>query len=156
MIRRATPEDSRWIVDVGADVYVEFGDYGKILPSWIHHPGVLVFVETDDSGERRGFILVGFYAPDESPPGTFVADLLAIAVAPAHQGQGIGRRLLDYAVDLTGMAAKQAHVRELRLTVAHTNLRAQTLFRKAGFEVIDANHGAYDGGQRAIRMRRRV
>jgi hypothetical protein len=80
MIRRALPEDADWIRDVAADVYAAFGDYRRIIPAWMAHPGVLTFVE-EDRDLRRGFILLGFYEPVEPGPPKTVADLLAIAVA---------------------------------------------------------------------------
>ena len=137
-------------------MYAAFGDYGTIIPSWITHPGVLTFVDEGDDEGRRGFILVGFYEPDDVKHGSYVADLLAIAVAPTHQSQGVGRRLLEYAVDLATLAGQRVGVPEIRLTVAHTNARARRLFERCGFDVLDDSHGAYDGGQRAIRMRRRL
>jgi ribosomal protein S18 acetylase RimI-like enzyme len=152
LIRRATAEDADWIREVAADVYASFGDYGTIIPSWLKHPGVLAFIE--EERERRGFILVGFYEPKGAPKGTYIADLLAIAVAPAHQRKGVGRMLLEYAVDLATLAGRRVAVPEIRLTVADTNASAQRLFTAAGFEMIDEHHGRYDGGQRAIRMRK--
>jgi ribosomal protein S18 acetylase RimI-like enzyme len=155
MIRRASSEDYAWIRETSSQVYLDFGDYGTIIPAWMAHPGVLTFVELDEeSGARRGFILVGFYEPPDVKRGDYVADLLAIAVAPEHQRHGIGGRLLEFAVDLATQAGRRVPVPEIRLTVAHTNEAAQKLFSRAGFLVLDANHGNYDGGQRAIRMRR--
>ena len=164
MIRRASPLDADWIRDTAAHVYASLGDYGRVIPGWVAHPGVVTYVETADDGGRRGFILLGFYAPwtvseterSSIHPGELVADLLAIAVAPEQQRQGVGKRLLTYAIDLVREASVRAPVRELRLTVADTNLIAQKLFDSFGFEVLDENHGAYDGGQRAIRMRLRI
>jgi ribosomal protein S18 acetylase RimI-like enzyme len=162
MIRRAAPDEAEFIIRTGAAVYAPLGDYGRILPGWIVHPGVLTFVEADDqvAGTPRAFILLGFYNGWVEAQGMvsdeLIADLLAIAVAPAHQGSGIGTRLLRYAIDLVEQAAVRSPVAEMRLTVADTNLGAQRLFARHGFEVIDAHHGAYDGGQRAIRMRRKI
>lgn len=154
VIRRATPKDRPWIRDVAADVYADFGDYREIIPAWLAHPGVLTFVEESAAAERRGFILVGFYEPEENPIGGSIADLLAIAVSPQHQGAGVGRRLLRHAIDLATIASHQMTVPELRLTVADSNAKAQALFASEGFVVLDAAHGTYDGGQAAIRMRR--
>jgi ribosomal protein S18 acetylase RimI-like enzyme len=138
-------------------VYADLGDYGKIIPSWMKHPGVMTFVEVDleDGAEvRRGFILLGFYEPDDLLPGGLAAHLLAIAVAPAHQRRGVGRSLLELAVDVARLTRRDRPVHELRLTVAETNAPALALFHQAGFEILDPRHGAYDGGQRAMRMRR--
>jgi ribosomal protein S18 acetylase RimI-like enzyme len=155
MIRRGLPDDDRWIRETAAQVYAPLGDYRTIIPSWMSHPGVLTFLDVDDaSGERRGFILVGFYEPSDAP-GQTVADLIAIAVAPAHHRRGVGDRLLAYALDIARLAGRRVTCREMRLTVADTNVAARRLFAKHGFEVLDAEHGTYDGGQRAIRMRRR-
>jgi ribosomal protein S18 acetylase RimI-like enzyme len=161
MIRRAAPTDSEFITETGARVYAPLGDYARILPGWLSHPGVLAFVEADDgtTDRPRGFILLGFYTGwgEGSPrPGELVADLLAIAVAPEHQRSGIGTRLLTFALEFVSEAAARAPVKEMRLTVADTNPGAQRLFGHHGFEILDANHGAYDGGQRAIRMRRAI
>ncbi len=174
MIRRGLPDDADWIRETAAGVYAELGDYRSIIPSWMSHPGVLTFVDADDSGHRHGFILVGFYEPpgtagvstavgpvaaateDSDPSARYVADLIAIAVAPEFQRQGSGKRLLEYAIDLATLAGRRVPVHEIRLTVAETNQVALGLFRRFGFEVLDAQHGTYDGGQRAIRMRRRL
>jgi ribosomal protein S18 acetylase RimI-like enzyme len=164
MIRRATVLDAEWIRDTAAHVYAALGDYGRVIPGWVAHPGVVTYIETATPEIRRGFILLGFYAPwtvseterSSIHPGELVADLLAIAVAPEHQRHGVGKTLLTYAIDLVREASARAPVRELRLTVADTNTVAQRLFDFFGFEVLDENHGAYDGGQRAIRMRLRI
>ena len=151
MIRRATTADHAWITRLAANVYVELGDYGQIIPSWLLHPGVLAYLE-EGADEPKGFILLGFYEPTGEP--SSVADLLAIAVAPEHQRRGIGRRLLSYAIDLAELIGSKNGVTEIRLTVADTNRAGRKLFASSGFTVLDADHGLYDGGQRAIRMRR--
>ncbi len=156
MIRRATPEDHVWVRDVAADVYAPFGEYGSIIPTWLSHPGVLTFVDETTGDERRGFFLLGFYEPEDSVPGGYVADLLAIAVVSSQQGHGIGRQLLEYAIDLATLASRKVPMPEIRLTVADTNAPARKLFSHCGFEILDGLHGSYDRGQRAIRMRRRL
>ena len=40
------------------------------------------------------------------------------------------------------------------MSTAETNKPALHLFHKFGFEIYDAQHGSYDGGQKAIRMHR--
>ncbi len=157
MIRRldlSLRDDSDWVRDTAQLVYASLGDYGIIIPGWMSHPGVLTYLEVDDAGTRRGFILLGFYEPGDRK--ALVADLLAIGVSPDHQRQGVGRTLLEFALELSTEAARNSHVSEIRLTVAATNHPALALFHGAGFEVLDSHHGAYDGGQRAIRMVKRL
>src|SRR5262249_8998986 len=109
-----------------------------------------------DGATRRGFILIGFYEPADDRRGDYVADLLAIAVAPEFQRHGVGTDLLQYAIEFATLAGARAPVSELRLTVADTNRGARRLFTRMAFEIIDEEHGMYDGGQRAIRMARRL
>jgi len=140
------------MVSLGSRVYRELGDYGSILPAWLRHPGVLPYVDETAEG-FRGFILVGFYTPEDTLPGAFVADLLAIAVEPHFQRRGVGRGLLAFAVEIAETTARSNNIPEMRLTVAETNVPGQRLFESSGFVVLNAEHGSYDGGQRAIRMR---
>jgi ribosomal protein S18 acetylase RimI-like enzyme len=141
---------------MAAEVYGELGDYGSIVPSWLVHPGVQVYVDRPanghDRGELRSFLLLGFFEPLSDCQRQLLVDLLAIAVAPAHQRQGVGRRLLREALDIAQRAARGFGRADMRLTVAHTNPVAQRLFSSEGFEVLDPHHGSYDRGQRAIRM----
>jgi len=153
VIRRAVADDVSWISQVAGDVYAKLGNYGALIPEWMHHPGVMGYVEQDTEGNRRGFILLGFYEPGTTSE-RYVADLLAIAVDPMHQRKGVGRRLLDYAIQLARLASRANRVGEIQLTVADTNRVGQHLFSTSGFEILDQHHGAYDGGQRAIRMTR--
>lgn len=153
MIRRSAPAEHGWIRDLAAEVYADLGDYGSIIPAWLDHPGVLSYVDaSDDTGERRGFALLGFYEPEESGP--YVADLLALAVEERFRRQGIGRGLLAYAIRVAELASRTSAVGEIRLTVADDNLVGQRLYRAHGFRVLSEDHGFYDGGQRAIRMAR--
>ncbi len=156
VIRRASQGDRLWIQQVAAEVYGELGDYGQIIPSWIDHPGVLAYVEEDEAAqELRGFLLLGFYETLE-PLNGFVADVLAIAVAPSFQRRGLGRKLLSHAISLAEMANRRSRVGEIRLTVADSNRAGRHLYTSSGFRVLDEQHGHYDGGQRAIRMGRRL
>ena len=159
VIRRATRRDWDWIVSVATSVYDDLGDYETIIPSWLEHPGVLTYIDEieaahNGAGPLRGFILLGFYQPPGESAGEYVADLLAIAVHPHHRRRGVGRALLDHAIAVAARAGRTTICPEIRLTVAHTNEVGQHLFSSSGFRVLDANHGSYDGGQRAIRMAR--
>lgn len=155
MIRRSTADDHRWIERLAAEVYGALGDYGRIIGTWLDHPGVLAYVDETPIGELRGFAMLGFYEPQESSNGVdYVADLLAIAVAPSFQRMGVGRELLRYTIHVARLAGKHNRVSEIRLTVAHDNAVGRNLYLSSGFVVLDEDHGLYDGGQRAIRMAR--
>ena len=158
MIRRATLADHPWMVATGALVYQDLGNYDQILPSWLAQPGVLAWIDELD-GTPRGFALLGFYMEPAGPPSprqVAVADLLAIAVAPHHQRTGIGTAMLEDGIAVAARVGPANQIHELRLTVAEDNQVGQRMYDRAGFRVVDATTGSYAGGQRAIRMVRRL
>lgn len=92
-------------------------------------PGSHVFVAEDDDGERVGFLhlqTVGDYFTGAQ--NCHIAD---VAVAPAHDGRGVGRALIAFAEDW----AKQHHCRHLTLAVFPGNERARALYERCGFGV---------------------
>ncbi len=135
--------------ELSAEAFAPFGDYRELLPRWTATPGVTCWVAADP--QPCGFVMVGFYYGDRARTWVY-ADVLAIAVHKDRRGQGIGRTLLERAIETAEQACAAFDVHELRLTVADTNARAQKLFRDLGFEVSAEDHGRYDGGQRALRM----
>jgi len=156
LIRRCTPLDLPWLVDLGARAFAQLGDYRDILPAWLAQDNVSAWVAEND-GERRGFTVVGFFVGDVIVPGGApadenVADLLALAVEPAWQSRGLGRRLVDHAVSMASATARAGRLRELRLCVADDNFIGQRLYRTSGFHRVVGEFGAYPGGQRAVRM----
>jgi ribosomal protein S18 acetylase RimI-like enzyme len=152
VIRRATPADYPWMVATGALVYQDLGNYDQILPSWLAQPGVLAWIDDDAAGQARGFALLGFYMEPHGRVQVPVADLLAIAVAPAHQRLGIGTALLHHVIAVAGRVGPANQIHELRLTVAEDNPIGQRMYDRAGFRVVDVATGNYARGQRAIRM----
>ena len=162
MIRRAELADHSWIVATGAEAYADLGDYTRILPSWLEQPGVLAWIDHDIGNRGRGFAMLGFYLEQTEPPAPghvpqtmqssqVVADLLALAVLPAHQRKGIGTKLLHHVIEVAERVAPSSKITSLRLTVAETNTSAQRLYARNGFRVVDGS-ATYDRGQRALRM----
>lgn len=156
--------DHPWVIEEGARAYADLGDYRRILPSWLAQPGVMLFVEEEVSPlravgalVRRGFAMLGFYlepAPElgegASQP---VADLLALAVAPPYQRQGLGKVLLSHVMETAARVAERSNVWELRLTVAGDNHVAQRMYERAGFiRAAEAPAVTYERGQAAVRM----
>jgi ribosomal-protein-alanine N-acetyltransferase len=70
------------------------------------------------------------------------ADVQTLAVAPAAQGRGLGRRLLD---DLVA-EARRRRATEVVLEVRAENAAAQALYAAAGFERIAVRRGYYRPG----------
>lgn len=152
MIRRAEVQDYPWIIATGAEAYRDLGDYTRILPSWLEQPGVLAWIDQDNTGRGRGFAMLGFYSEDPSGK-QVVADLLALAVLPIFQKKGIGSGLLDHVIEVAERVAPSSHISQLRLTVAEDNTGAQRLYARTGFRIVDGS-ATYDRGQRALRMAR--
>jgi ribosomal protein S18 acetylase RimI-like enzyme len=164
-IRRGGVGDVDFVRRVAVDVFSHFGDYGRILPGWLLHEGVLTHIAEEELAEAQtptqtidrarpvGYTMLGFYPV---PREEFVADLLAIAVAPYAQGRGVGKRLLEHAIRHVQAAKRRLQLREMRLSVADSNDRARALFSQFGFEVVEGDHGWYDGGQLALHMVRRL
>ncbi len=81
--------------------------------------------------------------------------LLNITVAPAHQGQGHSRFLLDHVVGL----CRAQGAAMLWLEVRRSNARAQAIYRRYGFTEIGVRRGYYpanphpQGREDAIVMR---
>ena len=81
------------------------------------------------------------------------ADVLTVAVAPAAQGEGLGRRLLD---DLLTEAARRDCAR-VTLEVRADNATAQRLYERRGFERIGVRRGYYPpDGTDAVVMQLRL
>lgn len=153
-IRPGTPADRPFVRELSAEAFAPFGDYRELLPRWTAEPGVVTYL-AEDGELPAGFVMVGFYYGDEKRTWVY-ADVLAIAVTPELRGRGLGRQLLRRALDAAAEARATLDVRDVRLTVADSNGLAQDLFRSEGFESTTEEHGRYDGGQRALRMRRRI
>lgn len=139
------PDDAAFLRELSRVVFRPFGPYEKWIPEWAGYPGVLTYVSEED-GRRLGFAMLTFYR-DEPP--AYVGDLLAIAVEPRDQGSGIGGSLLAHA----RTTARRLGAITLVLSVADSNLGAQRLFARHGFRFVDGDHGAYEGGQRTLKMR---
>lgn len=151
-LRAATRRDRAFIGALAADAFAPFGDYGPLLLDWFATPGVEATVAEED-GRPVGLTLIAFVSDPDSPP-HWVADLLAIAVAPEARRRGVGRRLLEAAVARAQEVARRWPVRALRLSVAEENAHARALFEGAGFAYSGREERFYPRGQRALHMRR--
>ncbi len=71
-----------------------------------------------------------------------VADVMTMAVAPAAQGRGLGRRLLDELVT----RAEADHAAYLMLEVREDNGPARKLYETRGFELLTVRRRYYQPG----------
>jgi RimJ/RimL family protein N-acetyltransferase len=137
-IRAARPEDAATLVALGATVGREpeawllntdgwrsVTEERRYLRALKRHPDAAVFVAEDDGA------LVGrlSLARDPHTASRHVADL-GLMVAVNHRRRGIGRALLDQAVEW----ARDAGVRKLELHVFPWNEPAIKLYEQFGFE----------------------
>jgi ribosomal protein S18 acetylase RimI-like enzyme len=152
LLRPAGPHDRAFIGSLAAQAFATYGDYGPLLLDWFATPGVEGTI-AESGGQPVGLTLLAFVADPEAPA-QWVADLLAIAVAPEVRQRGIGRRLLEAAAARAREAARRWPVRALRLSVAEENAPARALFESAGFTYSGREDRFYPRGQRARHMRR--
>lgn len=136
---------------LAGECFAALGDYRPVLPDWLRHPGVTTHIAEED-GVRVGFTMLGFYGDEEA--GAYVADLLAIAVAPEAQGRGHGARMMTHALAEARAGRRYLPLTEIRLTVAEDNARARHLFERFDFVEVPGDYGRYDGGQRALVLSR--
>jgi ribosomal protein S18 acetylase RimI-like enzyme len=94
------------------------------------------------AGELLGYALVLFHGR------TALARLYSMAVAPEHQGQGLGRVLLE-AIET---AALDAGAAVMRLEVHPQNFAAIALYRRAGYLEFGVYRGFYEDDSDALRM----
>ncbi len=150
-IRRATTNDQQYLGELAEEVFAIYGDdYGLMIPAYARDVRVITLLYEKN---RKGvaFIQVGFL---ESPRNRrdLIADILAVAVSPVHQGHGYGTALFHRVFDLLRPMRERGTITDVQLTVADTNGRATQLFRRLGFEITDDEYGTYEGSQKAFRM----
>ncbi len=82
-------------------------------------------------------------------PAAGEAELLRIAVDPAHRGGGLGQRLLTGCQD----ALATEGIEDLHLEVRPSNLSAIRLYRACGWERCGLRTGYYPDGEDALLFR---
>ena len=83
-------------------------------------------------------------------------NLLAIAVLPAWQARGVGRRLLERVEAVAADSIANDGTAYVRVTVAEDNTRARRLFERSGYEALPGHEGAYPVGQRSLELRKKI
>ena len=147
--RIATKKARDFIRRLSASVFSIFGHYDEILTGWFLHPGVITVIGSKN-GQPVAFAMLQL--GEKETWNTSIGELLAIAVIPEHQRQGVGRALLKYVENL----ALRFRLSAIHLHTGKDNLSAQYLFEKAGYKIAGAEKSYYPNGQSAVKMVKRL
>jgi RimJ/RimL family protein N-acetyltransferase len=150
IIRRAEPADAQGLSELGSAVGSEpegwlvttngwrnVADERRYLRAIRRYPHAAVFV-AEDEGAIVGRLSIG---RDQNPASRHVADL-GLMVAATHRRRGIGRALLETAVEW----ARESDVRKLELHVFPWNTAAIALYENFGFVQEGYRRGHYRRG----------
>jgi putative acetyltransferase len=153
-VRHATPADAAALVELGRAVSAEpegwlatvsdwrnIGDERRYLRAIRRSPHAAVFVAENDAGIVGRLSL----ARDSHPASQHVADL-GLMVAYEHRRRGIGRTLLEQAVEW----ARANGIEKLELHVFPHNEPAIKLYEQFGFEHEGLRRGHYRRGTELV------
>jgi ribosomal-protein-alanine N-acetyltransferase len=143
--RPAGRSDKGFIAQLSGKVFSVYGPYRDMVSQWFA-TGLTVTRIGLMGGAPVGFAMVGRWLQENEAES--VCELLAIAVEPDRQHQGLGRRLLQE----IETEAEQRGERALFLHTALENLPAQKLFSKAGYRPCGIKRKFYPAGQHALMM----
>jgi RimJ/RimL family protein N-acetyltransferase len=155
-VRRAEPRDAEALTTLANEVSAEpeawlittegewrsAADERRYLKLLRRYPDAAVLVAESDDGEIVGRMSLG---RDQHPASHHVADL-GLMVALEWRGRGVGRALLEAAVDW----AREAGIRKLELHVFPWNERAIALYERFGFEREGYRKGHYRRGSEDV------
>lgn len=132
-LRPGRPDDLPALVDLYMAAYREHPEYGEpderhalryLRWLWRHHT---LFLVAEVENEPVGFVVVDAGWRDWND--RRVGEIHELAVAPAYWGKGIGRRLLEAALE----HIRNQGVHKAGLWVGARNERARAFYRRAGF-----------------------
>ncbi|HEX9725468.1 MAG TPA: GNAT family N-acetyltransferase [Vicinamibacteria bacterium] len=147
--RLAQPRDRHFVRELGERVFSIYGSYDRYLVEWFETRGVVSLMAEIDQTPVGLAMLMAY--PNPAKRTEALADLLAIAVTPEYQSQGIGTLLLEKSIEQAPLLDATIPIREIHLSVAENNARGQRLFSRYGFRY-SRDEGLYPAGQRALHM----
>lgn len=144
-IRLARVTDADFIRGLSKKVFNQYGPYDDTLTRWFLS-GIAITVSASMGRRPVGFAMLGHSA--YGVPFSRVYELLAIAVEPEMQNQGIGSLL----VKEIEKKARELKVKTLVLHTAADNMAGRSLFTKHGFLILQRKQCFYPEGQDALMM----
>ena len=146
----AAEAHATFVESLSAAVFSRFGDYASVLPEWLSQPGIHTCIA------QAGNTAVGFAMYGATLEPAHELNLLAIAVVPAWQSRGVGRKLLQHVETVAAGAAASGGRAYVHVTVAEDNTKARRLFELSGYETVPGREGVYPAGQRSLDMRKKI
>ena len=137
VIRDYEARDFRDIVEIDAEA---FGNRNPVYDAYIYITFGSDLIVADVGGKVVGYIALMNHGKD--------AKIVSFAVRRAFRGRGIGRRLLKSAIERCKQRGKERILLEVRVS----NIVAQRLYKKNGFEIIDIIPNYYNDGEDAYLM----
>ena len=147
-LRPAGEEDYAFIKDLSAEAFATFGPYRRIVSHWLQDRFIHTYV-LEEGEAPLGYFMLGLILPALL---CFSVEIMAIAVVPERQGQGLGSYMLRQAIRL----ARAEGYRFLKAHVGCENQPALRLFEKAGFRVKKRLTRYYPSGLDAYELVKRL
>ncbi|MFC1884266.1 GNAT family N-acetyltransferase [Thermodesulfobacteriota bacterium] len=148
-IRDVQPSDRGFIKVLSKEAFNKYGAYENMIPKWLDSGFTVAFMACGKE-KSLGFAMIS--RPPLASKKSALSELLAIAVARALRGRGIGHLLLNEAERRAADMGSESIV----LHSASENLVGQKLFVRHGFEPFINKINYYPNGQEAIMMIKRI
>ncbi len=143
-IRKSTPNDLDFLEKLETSCFPKFQQSSRraIRYSITSRFQKVVIAEYSEGKEKKpvGSAILYLYAKS--------LRIFSIAVLPENQGQGIGKQLLEYAVNL----ARSGKIARITLEVRKSDLKVVQFYEKAGFKFTEELPDYYAKGENGIRM----
>jgi ribosomal-protein-alanine N-acetyltransferase len=135
-VRRAGPLDAKMLADLHRSCFSPAWDEAAMM-RFAASPQAFCLIGSvgSDAAESAAGFLIARKASDE-------AEIISIGVVPSWRRLGLGRGLLERAVEVL----RASSTRRLFLEVDETNEAALRLYRSFGGEAVGPRQGYYDHG----------
>lgn len=148
-LRQFEPSDLEQVLHINRMCLPE--NYTSFFFLDLHKRFPETFLVAEDNGTVIGYIMCRIETglPNFKIIGiTKKGHVISIAVLPQHQRQGVGRALVQEAME----AMLHYNAKECFLEVRASNTSAVNLYKKMGFDIIRTMHGYYADGENAYLM----